>query len=190
MDSFSIMTGMGRLYIAPANTAPPTLGVDPASPWRDLGDTQDGLDVDLSQKIEVTRTDQRTGIVKAARSEEDLKIKTKIAEQTLENLGDFMGKSITDTAPGSGTIGTRKMFLYRGGVVAENAFLFVGFSPYLDGPAAYYVPRGYFDLDSIKYDKAKNAAIPITFMAMEDLNASNAEERHGYLIAQDALALP
>lgn len=190
MDSFAIITGMGRIYAAPALTAPPTLGTDPTGDWRDLGDTQDGLDMDPSQKIELTRTDQRTGAVKAVRSEEALKFKTKLAENTLENLGDMMGKVVDDTAPGVGTIGTRKINFYRGATVEEFAFLFVGYSPYLDGPAAYYVPRGYFDLDSIKFDKAKNAPIPITFEALEDLEATTADERFGYLIAKDALALP
>jgi hypothetical protein len=190
MDSYSILTGMGRLYVAPANTAPPTFGTTPSGTWRDLGDTQDGLDADPSQKVELIRTDQRTGAVKAVRSEETLKFKTKLAENTLENLGDMMGKTVLDTAPGVGTIGTRKINLYRGGVVAEYAFIFVGYSPYMSASSAYYVPRGYFDLDSIKYDKAKNAPIPITFEALEDLNAATADERFGYLIAQDALALP
>lgn len=188
MDSFSILTGVGQVYIAAALTAPPTLGSAPGGSWRNLGDTQDGLEVDPSQKVEHTRTDQRTGIVKAVRSEEDLKFKTKLAENTLENLGDALGKTVVDTAPGSGTIGTRKVFTYRGATVDEYAFLFVGYSPYLDGPAYYYVPRGYFDLDSIKYDKAKNAPIPITFIALENLSASTEEERHGYLIAKDAAA--
>lgn len=189
MDSFSILTGVGKLYIADADTAPPTLGSAPSGSWRDLGDTQDGLELDPSQKIELTRTDQRTGPVKAVRSEEDLKFKTKLAENTLENLGDALGNTVTDTAPGAGTIGTRKLPMYRGAVVQEHAFLFLGYSPYLDGPAYYYVPRGYFDLDGIKFDKAKNAPIPLTFIALEDLGASSEEERFGYLIAKDAAAL-
>ena len=190
MDAYSILTGMGRLYIAPANTAAPTFGTVPSGAWRDLGDTQDGLDMDASQKVELVHTDQRTGPVKATRAEESLKFKVKLVEHTLENLGDVLGSAVTDTAPGSGTIGTRKINLYRGGVVEEFAFIFLGFSPYMDADAAYYVPRGYFDMDSIKFDKAKNAAIPITFEALEDLSASTAVERFGYLIAQDALALP
>ena len=190
MDSYSILTGMGRLYIAPANTAAPALGTTPSGSWRDLGDTQDGLDMDASQKVELTHTDQRTGPVKAARAEESLKFKTKLVEHTLENLGDVIGSTVTDTAAGVGTIGTRKINLYRGGVVEEHAFIFEGFSPYLDGPAYYYVPRGYFDMDSIKFDKAKNAPIPITFEALEDLSASTADERFGFLIAKDAVALP
>jgi hypothetical protein len=145
--------------------------------------------MDASQKVELTHTDQRTGPVKAARAEEALKFKTKLVENTLENLGDALGNAVTDTAPGAGTIGTRSVNMYRGGVVAEYAFLFLGFSPYMDADAAYYVPRGYFDMDSIKFEKAKNAPIPITFEALEDLNAATEGERFGYLIAQDALAL-
>jgi hypothetical protein len=147
------------------------------------------LDMDASQKVELTRTDQRTGPVKAARGEESLKLKTKLVEHTHENLGDVIGAAVTDTPPGSGTIGTRSINMYRGGVVQEFAFVFLGFSPYMDADAAYYVPRGYFDMDALKFDKAKNAPIPITFEALEDLNASSADERFGYLIAQDALAL-
>lgn len=190
MDKFSIMTGVGTLYIAAANTAPPTLGASPSASWRSLGDTQDGVEIDPSQKIELTRTDQRTGAVKAVREEESVKVKTKLVEHTLENLAAVLGNSVTDTAPGVGTIGTRKVYLYRGAAVDEYALLFQGYSPYLDGPAYYYVPRGFFDMDSIKHEKAKNAPIQITFEALEDLNAATADERFGYLIAEDAAALP
>ena len=145
--------------------------------------------MDPSQKIELTRTDQRTGAVKAVRSEESVKVKTKLAETTLENLADALGVTVDDTAPGVGTIGTRKVNLYRGASVTEYALLFEGYSPYLNGPAYYYVPRGFFDVDALKYDKAKNAPIGITFEALEDLSASTPEERFGYLIAKDAAAL-
>jgi len=190
MDAYSIMTGVGRLYLGDALADPPALGSAPDSgDWRNVGDTQDGVDVDPSQKVELTRTDQRTGPVKAVRSEETLKIKTKLAEMTLENLADALGNSVTDVAAGVGTIGTRKVFLHRGANVAEYALLFEGYSPYLNGPAYYYVPRVYIDLDAIKHDKSKNAAIPVTFEALENLSASSEEERFGYLIAKDAAAL-
>lgn len=189
MDAYSIMTGVGTLYIATSLTAAPTLGTTPGASWRTLGDTQDGVEVELSQKVEKTTTDQRTGAVKAVREEETLKVKTKIIEATLENFADFIGNSVTDTAPGSGTIGTRKVNLYRGANVDEFALLFEGYSPYLNGPAYYYVPRCFIDLDAIKYDKAKNAPFPITFEALENLSAATAEERFGYVIAKDANAL-
>lgn len=190
MDAYSLMTGVGNLYLAEALTAPPSLGSAPGGSWRALGETQDGVEIDPSQKIEVVRVDQRTGPVKAVRAEEDLKLKTKLALLTAENLADALGNSVTDTAPGSGTIGTRKLFLYRDATVAEFALLFEGDSPYLDGPGYYYIPRVYIEVDAIKFDKAKNAPIPLTFMALEDLSASSAEERFGYFIAKDANALP
>lgn len=189
MDSYSLMTGVGNLYLADALTAPPSLGSAPGGSWRYLGETQDGVEADPSQKVEVVRVDQRTGPVKPVRSEEDLKLKTKLALLTAENLADALGNSVTDTAPGSGTIGTRKVFLYRGANVAEFALLFEGNSPYLDGPGYYYVPRVYIEVDAIKFDKGKNAPLPVTFIALEDLEAEDAEERFGYFIAKDANAL-
>lgn len=189
MDAFSLMTGVGTLYIADALTAPPSLGSSPSGSWRDLGETQDGVEADPSQKVEEIRVDQRTGIVKAVRTEEGLKLKTKLALLTAENLADVLGNPVTDTAPGSGTIGTRKVNLYRGATVAEYALLFEGDSPYLDGPGYFYIPRVYIDPDAIKFDKGKNAALPLSFIAMENLSASSADERFGYFIAKDAAAL-
>lgn len=191
MDALSLLTGVGRLYIAPVGTTFPLLTATPASPWHDLGDTQDGVDVEHSDKIDKITTDQRTGNVKATRTFEDVIIKTKLAEATLENLADALGVTLTDTAPGVGTIGTRAVNLHRGAAVAEYAVLFRGYSPYYAGPAQYECPRMNFGkVDSIKFDKGKNAPIPVTFEALENLSASTEGERFGRLIAQDAAALP
>lgn len=190
MNQFSIMTGVGRIYIADVGTAFPDVEDAPGVSWRDLGDTQDGVDVEHSDKIEKIRTDQRTGAVKATRTEEDVMIKTKLAEHTLENLADALGVTLVDTAPGAGTIGTREIHLHRGATVAEYAVLFRGFSPYLSGNGQYEIPRVIFGkVDGVKYEKGKNAGIPITFEALEDLDASTEDERFGRLIAQDAAAV-
>jgi len=190
MDALTILTGVGRLYIAPVGTTFTDLDDEPASPWRDLGDTQDGVEASLDDKIEKITTDQRTGNVKATRTEETLMIKTKLAEATLENLADALNANVTDTPAGAGTIGTREINLYRGATVEEYAVIFRGSSPYYVGPAQYQVPRMIFGkVDSLKFDKGKNAAIPVTFEALEDLNASSVAERHGKLIAQTAAAL-
>lgn len=190
MNQYAILTGVGRLYLAPVGTAFPALTAAPGASWSDMGDTQDGVDVDMNDKIELTRTDQRTGPVKATRTEESMKLKTKLAEATLENLASALGVVVTDTAPGSGTIGTREIPTYRGASVAEYALLFRGTSPYGNYPAQYQVPRAFFTIDALKYEKGKNLAIPITAEALEDMNAADEEERFGKLIAQDAAALP
>lgn len=191
MDAYALLTNVGRLYIAPVGTAFPDLDEAPGVSWRDLGDTQDGVDMNSDDKIELVRTDQRTGPVKATRTDETVTVKTKLAEATLENLADALGATVTDTAAGSGTIGTREINLHRGPTVQEFAFLFRGDSPYGDYPAQYELPRAYCDeVGSIKYDKGKNVPIPITFKCLEDLEAATEAERYGRLIAQDAAALP
>jgi hypothetical protein len=191
MDAFSLLTGVGKLYIAPLGTAFPAVTATPGASWRDLGDTQDGVDMNSDDKIELVRTDQRTGPVKATRTDETIVVKTKLAEATFENLADAMGVSVTDTPAGSGTIGTRAMPLHRGAHVSEFAFLFRGDSPYGSYPAQYELPRAFCDeVGALKYEKGKNMPIPITFKCLEDLNAATESERYGRLVAQDAAALP
>lgn len=190
MDAYALLTKVGRIYLAPVGTAFPDLTDAPASPWRDLGDTQDGVDLNSDDKVELIRTDQRTGPVKATRTDETVVVKTKLAEMTLENLADALGATLTDTAAGSGTIGTREINLHRGSDVQEFAFLFRGDSPYGNFPAQYELPRAYCDeVGAIKYDKGKNVAIPVTFKCLEDLEAATDDERYGRLVVQDAVAL-
>jgi hypothetical protein len=190
MNSYALLTNVGRIYIAPVGTAFPALTATPASPWRDLGDTQDGVDFNSDDKVELVRTDQRTGPVKATRSDETVVVKTKLAEATLENLADALGVTLTDTAPGSGTIGTREIPLHRGSTVGEFAFLFRGDSPYGAFPAQYELPRAFCDeVGALKYDKGKNVPIPMTFKCLEDLNAATESARYGRLVAQDAAAI-
>ena len=55
MDAYSLLTNVGRLYIAPVGTAFPDLDEAPGVSWRDLGDTQDGVDMNSDDKIELVR---------------------------------------------------------------------------------------------------------------------------------------
>ncbi len=191
MESYELLTGVGTLYIAPVGTAFPTLATaTPAAPWRSLGETQDGVKVTLDQKVEQHRTDQRTGAVKATRSEEDMTLETKLVVGTLENLADVLGNTVVDTPAAPGVIGTREVPLHRGLTVDEYAFLFRGYSPYGGTyPAQYELPRGYFD-DSAELEHTKDgvAVIPVKVVALEDLDAATGSE-FGRLYAQDAAAL-
>lgn len=189
MDSYNILTGVGRLYIAPVGTAFPTLSSTPASPWRDLGETQDGVTVTPSDSVQVIRADQRTGGVAAVRDEEDIMLETKLMIATLENLADVLGNTVTDTPPGTGTIGTRSVRLHRGATVATHALLFRGTSPYGAYPAQYELPVGYFAGDiGLEHVKDNNVVIPAQFVGLEDLNAVSDGLEFGQLIAQDAAA--
>jgi hypothetical protein len=187
---YQILVGVGTLYIAPAGTAKPALTATPTGSWRSLGLTKEGVKVTKTSKVETFTPDQRTGKVKARRTEEGMTIETQLMENTLENLADVIGQTVTDTAPGSGTIGTRTLKMYSGADVDEFALLFRGDSPYGAYPGQSYVPRGYFDDDvEIEHVKDGEAVIPIKFEALEDLNASTEADRFGIVEYQDAAAL-
>jgi len=193
MDAKTILVGAGTAYVAPVGTVMPAVNLaTPAAPWVAIGETQGGLKAKYDQKIEEITSDQRTGPVKAVRTEESLAIETECLEYTLEKLAYTLGNTVTDTAEGVGTIGTRSIGMSRGATVDEYAFLFRGSSPYMDSANAQYeVPRGYFaGAHEVSADKKGNKTIKIEFHALEDLDAVSADERFGKLICQDAAALP
>src|SRR3972149_5840857 len=95
---YEIMTGVGRLYIADVGTAWPLVTATPGAGWRDLGDTQDGVQVTMDQEIEQIFVDQEQGPVKEGRTQETMTIATSLAEVTLENLADVLGGTVTTVA--------------------------------------------------------------------------------------------
>lgn len=192
LTAYEILTGVGKLYVAPAGTAKPSLDTDPAAAgWTEVGETVDGVTITLAQEIEEFRTDQRTGPVKATRTEENLTIETRLAQATLENLAQTLGGLTVTTVPaGTGTMGYKWHGLYRGQDVQEFAILFRGNSPYGDFPAQFYVPRGYFAGETgLEYKKDGQVVIPVEFHALEDLNAASEAERFGVYEAGNAAAL-
>lgn len=191
MDPVTVLMGVGKLYVAPVGTAFPEVNAAPGGSWTNLGYTVDGVTITKGQSIEEVSSDQETGPVKARRTEETLVVETKLLEATLENLGKLLALTVTDTAPGAGSIGTRKVGLYQGGLVTEYAFLFRGDSPYgASYPAQYEVPRGYFTGDiGIEHTKDGAVVFPCEFHALVDPDAASEDEKFGRLVAQDAAAL-
>jgi hypothetical protein len=186
---YEILVGVGRLYVAAAGTAKPVLDATPGAGWTDLGETDDGVKVTKTQNIETFTTDQRTGKVKAVRTKEGLTIETNLTAVTLENLAKAINGTVTDIAPGSGTIGYRSLMLHAGATVQEFALLFRGSSPYGNYPAQFYVPRAYISDDiEMEYKRDDKTLIPVKFEALESLTAAEGEQ-FGVYEAQDAAAL-
>lgn len=190
MEAYEILTGTGTLYIAPAGTAMPALTSAPSGSWVSLGETDGGVKVTKTQNIETFSSDQRTGKVKAIRTEEGVTVETNLMQATLENLANVLNGVVTDTAPGSGTIGKRSLPLHAGADVDEFAILFRGDSPYSASyPGQYYIPRGYIDDDvEMEFVKDGKVLIPFKFEALEDLDASTENDRFGVIEYQDAAA--
>lgn len=190
MEAYEILTGVGTLYIAPAGEPKPDLDDTPAGNWVSLGETDGGVKLTKTQNIESFSSDQRTGKVKAIRTEEGLTIETNLMQKTLENLAKVISGTVTDNAAGVGQIGYRELPLYAGAEVTEWALLFRGNSAYsATFPAQFYVPRGYMDDDvEMEFVKDGKVLIPVKFEALEDLDAANAEDRFGVYEMQDAAA--
>lgn len=188
-----IITGVGLLYLAEVGTAFPDVDDTPdAGDWYCLGETLDGVKVTQERRNEMFGTDQRTGKVKAVATEEGVTIETKVAQGTLENLAKIKGNTVTDTAPGAGSIGTREVNLHVGATVTEYALLFrgTGQSPYGDYNAQYQVPRGFIEGQvEAEYKKDGQSTYTLTFRALEDLDAATEDEAFGQLITQDSDAL-
>lgn len=186
-----ILSGVGKLYVADVGATFPEVDEEPnETDWLYLGETLDGVKATLDQKVVEFGTDQRTGKIKASRTEETLMLESKLAQFTAENIATAFGTTVTDTAASAGHPGTREVGLSRGFSVAEYAFLFRGNSPYGATFAAQYeVPRGYFGgSQAIEYTKDKQQVIPFEFHALSDLNATDAANEYGRWIGQDAIA--
>lgn len=199
MTPFEILAGPLTVWLAPVGTAFPLLNAAPAVAWIKLGANGDknydegGVEVSHSQKIEQARPAGTTGPVKAWRTEEDFMISLTLWDITLEQYKVVLNAAaITTTAAGTGTPGTKKVGLTRGGDVATYALLARGLSPYGDSYVAQYeVPIVYLSSDpKPAFKKGKPAGLAMEFTALEDLGAASALERFGRLIEQHAAALP
>jgi hypothetical protein len=187
LTTYQILTGVGRLYVAPVGLAFPLVNAVPGAGWTDLGETLDGVKLSKGQKVNVARTDQRTGGVKAMRDEESVELSTKLAEGTVENLAKLLGQTMGTVPAAAGVPGQKYVYLHSGAEVTEYAFLFRGSSP--DGPwnEQYELPRGYFDdAVEIEYARATQSTFSAKFVALEDLDAATELERFGRRVAQSA----
>jgi len=188
---YSVLVGVGSLYVAPVGSTFPDVDATPTDPWNSMGQTDGGITVTLEQTLDQHRSDQNTGPVKVTRSEENMVIEANLLEATLENLARVLTEEVADTPPGAGTIGTRALNLYRGFGVKTMALLFRGEyqSPYGNWPAQWEVPYGYFDgAVEIGYSKTDHIVFLARFVALVDPNAASPAERFGKLIVQDAEA--
>jgi hypothetical protein len=186
---YAILVGVGTLYVAAASTAAPAVNATPGAGWTSLGNTDGGVKVNKPRSLEFHKTDQSTAPVKATINEEGLSIECNLVDASLETVATLLALTVTDTPPGSGTIGTRKVGL-RAGDVSEKALLFRGTSPYGNWNAQFYVPRGVFDGDlNQEFKKTGKVLIPLKFVALEDPNTATDSEKLGVYTAEDAAAL-
>lgn len=203
MNPFEILAAPLTVWLAPVGTAFPLVNAAPAAAWIRIGTNGDanydeeGVTVSHTKKDELARVAGRNGPIKAFTTEEDLMISLKLMDVSLEQYATALNRlatGVTTTAAGVGTPGTRRMGLSQGSDPMVYALLArgVGVSPYADGMNMQYeVPR-VFQSGNPKpvFRKGKPATLELEFTALEDLNAANASERFGRLVAQHQAPLP
>ena len=201
-EPYEILASPFAVYIAPTGTAFPDVDTDPTtspSSWEELGTSgaddqgDDGVTVEHQQTINIFRGGKATGPIKAWRTEEGLRIAFTLHDVSAETLAVALNDvTVTDTAAGSGTPGTRSIPMRRGVTVATHALLCKSLSgsPYGDDLAMQYeVPKVYLAGNpSAQYRKGQPAGVLFEFMALEDLTAASEDERFGTLVIQDAAA--
>jgi len=185
------------LYTADADTAKPSLDIDPPIAWTKLGlsgdlNYDDGAGVEISspQNINPWRALGDSGSRKVFRQDEDLKVKVKVVDLTLETLSVALnGNAVTTVAPGVGTVGYKWIGYSRGLSVNTKAVLIrLLVSPYgADWIGQYYFPRcAQSGSPTHLYKKTEPVGLELEFMALVKSDADTPAEYFGRLEFGDA----
>ena len=194
---FEIIGGPLALYLAPVGEAYPDLDTDPPiANWVLVGVsgaddyTEDGVILTLDQEVGNIRGLGKTGILKARRSSEDVKIGVTVMDGTAENVSILLnGNTITEVAAGSGTVGTAKVGLTRGACVTQYALLARGESAYIaDGIGQLEIPVCYVSSSPAPaFQKGEDVAgFEMEFTALVDPSAASEDEEYGRFIQANA----
>lgn len=176
---YEILAGPATIWLAAANTAEVAVDTAPGGSWTKLGTSgsdnynEDGITVTHSQNIEGMRALGTTGMRKVWRTEEELTIELTLHDLTLEHYKRALNdNSITTTAAGVGTPGSKSISMLKGQSVALSALLLrtESQSPYGDSfNAQFWVPVCYqSDEPEVVFSKGEAAGLKLTFTALED----------------------
>ena len=196
---YEIIAQPYEVWTAPLGTAFPNVGTDPTAPWALLGTSgnlnydDDGITVSHEQKVELWRSLGSTGPRKGFRTEEDMTIALKLVDMSLEQYRRALNdNTVTTTAAGVQTAGSKKVGLSRGLEVKQFALLLRGrnSSAYGYGNSQYEVPVAIqAGKPKPKFMKGKPATLDLEFQVLEDLLAASEDERFGRLVVQVSAAI-
>lgn len=194
---YEVLAAPFTLYLAPVGEAFPDVDTVPAGNWTkvgtsgDLNASEEGVTVEHGDSITTWRPLGSTGARKAFRTEESLMVRMTLVDVSLEQYALALNhNTVTATAAGSGTPGTKKIGLSRGIELVQKALLVRGPSPYMDGGAAQYevpvaVQQG---SPAPVFQKGEPAGLELEWQALEDPDAASDDERFGRIVCQTAEA--
>lgn len=166
----NLIQGPGTLYAAdfgetePADTA---VASAPAVDWTDVGGTQDGVRLVITQEYAELEVDQVVDVPGRRLTKRDMSIATNMAEPTLENLVIALNGGATSTGGTGGT--AYKAYDPAMDTSATQptyrALLFDGYAP--NGKARRVIVRKALSVESVEaaYKKDEQTLFPVTLAA-------------------------
>lgn len=195
---YEVVAGAIDAYLAAVGTAFPEVDEVPSGSFVLIGTSgslnydESGVSIAHKDKIETFRPLGSTATMKAFRTEEELSIKLKLVDVSLEQYKLAINSNVITTVPGvSGHPGYKSLGLTRGQEVQQYALLLrgEGLSAYGIGAFQYEFPVVFQGGDPNPiFAKGKPAALELQFMAMVDQDATSADERFGRLVQQTSIA--
>ncbi|MET9950349.1 phage tail protein [Streptomyces sp. NPDC006339] len=169
------VAGVGKLFVAKADTAIPSFGTDAAADWKDWTDlgytTGDGVTFSKKDKLEAIDAWQSVSPVHYIYSARDLSLKFSMLQFNEDTLPFFMGGGKVAPEPATST----EVFKYE---IAERPFadvraLGLEFTDVKAGGTAvtyrFVIPRGQVTAsDDIKLARKAASTLGITFSAMSN----------------------
>lgn len=196
MGPYEIFISPADLYLAPVGETWPKVNAAPAGNWKLFGSSgkqnyeESGITITHEQTLAQVRTLGTTGVIKVARTDENLVIALVLDDLTMEEYAKVLNNvAVNDVAPGAGTAGYREITMRQGFDVATMALLIrFNASPYGDSwKSQYQIPIVYQSANPAPvFAKGTPAGLQAEFTALEDPDAATEAERYGKIVAQDA----
>ena len=158
--------------------------------YRNVGYTNNGLQVTYNPSYGSVTVDQLLDTAKLFKESMEVMIATEMAEGTLENvLAVFGQKSSTLTSAGTGLTATDKLGIEAGALGAaptERQLIAVGQGPTSEATATerVYYARRVLSVQQSQFSLARNAAttFPVTFRLLPSGMAGNEGEEYGFIV--------
>lgn len=198
---YEVIAAPYSVYWAEVGTAFPDVADAPGIGWTLLGtsgnlnyDDGAGVTVQHEQNITPWRSLGDAGSRKVFRTTEDLRIRLKLVDMTLENYRHGLNRNAVTHTTGSAGVSApqSKIGLSRGFGVDTVALLIRGdVSPYGDDAVVnwhsqFEIPRAaQTGNPTAVFKKGEPVGLDLEWMALVDPNAANEFERFGRLVAQD-----
>jgi hypothetical protein len=158
--------------------------------YRNVGYTNNGLQVTYNPSYGSVTVDQLLDTAKLFKESMEVMIATEMAEGTLENVLTVFGqRSSTLTSAGTGATATDKLGLAGGALgeaPTERQLIAVGQAPTSEATATerVYYARRVLSVQQSQFSLARNAAstFPVTFRLLPSGNSANAGQEYGFIV--------